>query len=65
MMTQDFQTPATITVDDDVTPINWERTYNRDGKVLKLIPGGYEVRWNNTNTITYENNETIELRYPE
>lgn len=63
-MTVTEQATPTIQADDEVTLINWERSYNPDGKVLKLIPGGYEVQWHGTKTITYENNATIELRYP-
>jgi len=40
------------------------------GKIVAYIPGGYEVRWEGVSrgsagALTYENDETIALRYPE
>lgn len=49
---------------DEVTSIDWERTYNHSGKVMKIIPGGYEVLWSHSKQITYENDESVELRFP-
>ncbi|ASX98714.1 MRE11 double-strand break endo/exonuclease [Arthrobacter phage Colucci] len=35
------------------------------GKVLGLVPGGYEVMWAGSKAITYEDEHTIELRFPD
>lgn len=35
------------------------------GKVLGLVPGGYEVMWAGSKAITYEDERTIELRFPD
>lgn len=64
MTTMTQQPTHRIEAEDEVARIDWERSYLRAGKVLKLIPGGYEVMWEGTNTITYENDSTVELRYP-
>lgn len=35
------------------------------GKVLGFVPGGYEVMWSGSKAITYEDERTIELRFPD
>ncbi|AIZ01724.1 recombinational DNA repair ATPase [Arthrobacter phage vB_ArtM-ArV1] len=35
------------------------------GKVLGFVPGGYEVIWSGSKAITYEDERTIELRFPD
>ena len=64
MTTQQAKQAEIINAGDEVTRIDWERSYLREGEVLKLVPGGYEVLWYGTKSITYENHDTIELRYP-
>jgi hypothetical protein len=54
-----------IRVGDEVIKIEPGRYKHATGKVTALVPGGYEVRLNRANVITYENDETIELRYEE
>lgn len=46
---------------------NWSAPY---GKVIGYVPGGYEVRWegvarSSAGALSYENDETVALRYPE
>lgn len=65
MTTKQETETGTIDRDDEVARKDWERSYLRAGKILKLVPGGYEVYWPEQNVITYENDDTIELRYPE
>ncbi|AOZ64596.1 MRE11 double-strand break endo/exonuclease [Arthrobacter phage Chubster] len=35
------------------------------GKVLGFVPGGYEVMWAGSKAISYEDERTIELRFPD
>ncbi|QDF19553.1 hypothetical protein PP353_gp43 [Arthrobacter phage Kumotta] len=54
-----------IRVGDEVIKIDAGRYKHATGKVIALVAGGYEVRLTGANVITYENDETIELRYEE
>jgi hypothetical protein len=54
-----------IKTGDEVIKRNPERFVHNTGKVLKVIPGGYEVQLHGSKQITYENDETIELRFPD
>jgi hypothetical protein len=54
-----------IEVGDEVIRVDHDRWLHPTGKVIGLVQGGYEVEMHGTNCIVYENDETIELRYPD
>jgi hypothetical protein len=52
-----------IEVGDEVIKREAERFVHPTGKVIGLVAGGYEVKLHGTNAISYESDETVELRY--
>lgn len=54
-----------IEVGDEVIRVEPEKWRHPSGRVIGLVQGGYEVRMHGTNCLVYENDETIELRYPD